>query len=203
MELMGEEEPSKWRLLFLLLLSPGPVAEAALPAHSHASTYAAFPPPSPPPDPRRTPARLHASPPHPRGSCAAHPSAPWLMHHQPAPPGATKYCHRRLVLSLPEMPFSHRPGPHALAHTCTRQRARAQTQLLALKAIAVQAGTSTALVYQGTSTLPPAPHPPLILLVPHPHSAKKERAKNLLQHEKLITLVFSLAEWGCVNRQKR
>lgn len=131
---------------------------------------------------RRTPARLHASPPHPSGSCAAHPSAPGSCTTS-QPPGAAKCCRRRLAVSLPEMPFSHRSGPRALAHTCTRQRAPA------LKAIAAQAGTH--------------PCPTVILLAPYLHSAKKERAKNLLQREKLITLVFSLAEWACANGQKR
>lgn len=83
MELMGEEEPSKWRLLFLLLLSPGPVAEAALPARSHASTYAAFPPPSP--DPRQA-ARLSSAPQ--RVLCC--PPLGSLAH---APPASPPRCH--------------------------------------------------------------------------------------------------------------
>lgn len=152
----------------------GLVAEAALPAHSHASTYSAFPALL---DARHATSLSSA----PQRVCAAHHSPPWLMH-QPAPLCA-KYCHRRLTLSSLEMPFSHRSGPHALAHTHVCKHTHAQMQLLALKAIAIQAGT---------------PHP-AVLLAPYLHSAKKERAKNLLQHEKLIMVVFSLAEWGCVN----
>ena len=87
----------------------------------------------------RTPATLHASPPHP--SRSALPTPRLCSSCTSQLPYTTKYCHRRLTLSLPEMPFSHRSGPHALAHTHACKHTHAQMQLLALKAIAIQAGT--------------------------------------------------------------
>lgn len=105
MELMGEEEPSNGG--FCSSSSPqGPVAKAALLAHSGASTYSAFP--------ALFRHSLHA----PRESI--HAAAP-----APAAPCAARTAAGGGLCSLLEMPLSHRAGlqhwgtPHAQARPGT------------------------------------------------------------------------------------
>jgi len=127
MELMGEEEPSKWRLLFLLL-SPGPGGRGSPPCSLPCKHLFCLPRAA-----RRRPC-CTPLPCTPGGPCC-----PPLASGTSQPPQDTKHCCGRLLkLSLLLVPFSHRSGPRALA--CTRKHTHSARQLLALKAIAVQAG---------------------------------------------------------------
>lgn len=142
----------------------GPVAKAALLAHSGASTYSAFP---------ALPDTRHAIP------SALHP-ADLRCGSGTSSPCAAIYCHRRIMLLVGDASFPQGRASCTGAH-CMHKHAHEQAQRLALKAAAI-------------------PAVPLALYL---HSAKNERVKSLLKHEKLITLVLGLAEQGSMRGRRR
>lgn len=158
---MGEEEPSKWRVLFLLL-SPEPSGKGSPPCSLRRKHLLCLPSAAGRP-PRYSFPLLRAQ----RIRAAAQASAhPELLHTITAG-----------LCSLSEMPPSHRPGP---LHWCT-PHAQARPW----------AGAASCSNSSSNPCCPPSP------------ASSVKRVKSLLKHEKIITLVFSLAEQGCMHERKR
>lgn len=94
------------------------------------------------------PSRLQPPPLHPSGSALP---TPWLHGSRPSQPLRHGVLSQQATLFLGELPFPHRSGTRAPAHTCTHKHTHAQMQLLAWKATATQAGTPSPPRYSSSS----------------------------------------------------